>query len=105
MSSCSDSTGAAVPDIDRILAVLDSAFAADSLPVEDIHVGAAAQPALVSADGDSLLESSAAAPVEWQADDALSSTHIFEVMKQEEDAAALMQALKADGASGASVAH
>lgn len=98
MSGSDAGTSAAVPDLDRILAVLDSAFAADALPVEDIHVSAAAQPALVSADGDALLEASAGAPAEWQAEDALSSAHIIEVMRQEEDAAALVQALKADGA-------
>ena len=99
-SYTSDSgTGAAVPDIDRVLSVLDAAFFRDALPVEDVALHAAVQPALISSDGDAIFESSTAGADaqgrEWGAEEAMSSSHIIKVMKQEEDAAALVQALGA----------
>lgn len=87
----------AVPDVERVLAILDSAFVTDVLPADDIHISTAAPPTLVSADGDTLFEPNSSGPIgnfEWNAEDASGSTHIIERMRQEAEAVALAQALK-----------
>jgi hypothetical protein len=59
MSYASDTgISAALPDLDRVLAVLDTAFVNESLPVDDVRVGVL-PPALVGDDGDPILNSAA----------------------------------------------
>ena len=94
---------AAVPDIHRVLAVLDSFFTAETIPAEDIHVGATAQSLIVSSDGDALFESTTGA-VEWHAAEALGSANIIDVLNQEQEADSLILAMKGDTLEGVNIA-
>ena len=95
MSYISDvGTNAAVPDVDRVLTILDSAFVGDTMPTEDI-ISTSTQPALVSGDGDELFEQGAISTEgEWHVEEALNSAHIIEVMLEETAALELASALK-----------
>jgi hypothetical protein len=47
---------AALPDIDRILSIVDPAFVRDTLPAEDVRVGFL-PPTLIGDDGDPIIDS------------------------------------------------